>query len=99
MGQTRFEWPADEETEPVRPARQHPVAAKASLTLLPAPTAQPSQVETSPLPPGLADELGRIFGEALVAQFRADAIRKSVSRPGLHHRHPLDPAHPLDAGE
>jgi hypothetical protein len=88
MGQTRFTWP-DDETQPVRrPAGLRPVAAEASLTLLAARTEEPPEEAGPPLPSGLADELGRILGEALAAQFRADAVRKSVSRPRLTYTNP-----------
>lgn len=49
------------------------------------------------LPAAVVEDLGRLLGEALVAQFRADAERMDASRPGRTRRDdPLDRPDPLD---
>jgi hypothetical protein len=57
MGQTCFDWPDDDETQVRRPARQRPVAAGASLTLLPAPTPEQRETQREMLADALAEAL------------------------------------------
>jgi hypothetical protein len=91
MPQTQIIWPDDD--APVQPS----AAAQRPALRFPEP-ARPERERD--MPPALAEELSLILAEALVQEFRDEAIRKSAFPSGLTYRPDLlDGPDPLDGRE
>ena len=83
----------DEEPLEVQP----PTAAPRPVLRFPEPVCRERDAD---MPPALAEDLARALGEAMVQQFREDAIRKSAFPSAFTYSpDPLDGRDPLDGTE